>query len=57
VEAQKKEVDLGVDFLFLSNLNNKIKIVEAGICLQTPIHTAYGYCSDHFGMYLTIHYA
>jgi endonuclease/exonuclease/phosphatase family metal-dependent hydrolase len=56
VEYQNKNIELGVDFIFLSNENIRYKIVESGICLQSQINTDYGYCSDHFGMSLTIQY-
>jgi endonuclease/exonuclease/phosphatase family metal-dependent hydrolase len=57
VDYFKKQVELGVDFLFVCNKVKKIHIQEAGCCLQEPINIPYGYCSDHFGMSLTIQYA
>lgn len=57
VESHQKKIDLGVDFIFMSNEHKQCKIKEARICLDTPIDTNYGYCSDHFGMLLTIEYA
>jgi endonuclease/exonuclease/phosphatase family metal-dependent hydrolase len=56
VDYFKKQVELGVDFLFVCNKVKKINIQEADSCLQEPIAIPYGYCSDHFGMSLTIQY-
>jgi endonuclease/exonuclease/phosphatase family metal-dependent hydrolase len=57
VDYFKKQAELGVDFLFVYNKVKKIDIQEAGSCLQESIDIPYGYCSDHFGMSLTIQYA
>lgn len=57
VDYFKKEIALGVDFLFISKSVNKIHIQEAVCCFKEPIAIPYGYCSDHFGMSLTIQYA
>jgi endonuclease/exonuclease/phosphatase family metal-dependent hydrolase len=57
VDFHSKNMDLGVDFLFISNDKKRFSIQEASICLNQPIATNYGYCSDHFGMLLKIEYA
>jgi hypothetical protein len=57
VNFNSKNLDLGVDFLFISNDKKQFSIKEASICLNQSIATSYGYCSDHFGMLLKIEYA
>lgn len=57
VDYKDKDIDLGVDYLLIGNLNNQYKITDANICLQYPIDTPYGYCSDHFGILINIEYA
>jgi endonuclease/exonuclease/phosphatase family metal-dependent hydrolase len=57
VDYLHKNNDLGVDFIFISKEQKQYKITQANICLNEPILTSYGYCSDHFGMLLNIEYA
>ena len=56
VDYHDKDIDLGVDFLFVANLPKKCTILQSEICLNKPISTKYGFCSDHFGMLLKITY-
>jgi hypothetical protein len=56
VEPYLKGIELGVDFLFLSNLNYNYKLIAADICLNKKIETELGYCSDHFGMFINLKY-